>query len=293
MSPPARANPSGVPVERMRLGDHAFASYDDDEARWGILIAFAHRGLARGEKVVMLADPGVPRDEVYERLHAHSPTAEAARARGQLAFSSMRELILPDTRFTAKRQISRLWEETERAHAEGYAGLRSVIDMAWVQDLGPDVEAVMHRETHADALFADRRYAEICTYDRRRFAPEVVEAMRVGHPVALLERLGALEAVHTVNGLRLAGDADVATRTQLQIEVRAALAQSQGASRLLLDLTHLCFLGVDCAAALLRLLAGDKGCERMEIRCGPTPAKVLRLLGAGTIDRLVLCEVAA
>ncbi|MFZ3569674.1 MEDS domain-containing protein [Streptomyces sp. BH034] len=293
MPPPMHTQVLGLPVERMRLGDHAFASYEDDEARWDILIAFAHHGLVRGEKVVMLADPDVPRDEVYERMHTHSPVTEAARARGQLEFSSMRELILPDTRFTAERQVGRLWEETDRACAQGYAGLRSVIDMAWVQDLGPAVEDVMHRETHADALFTDHRYAEICTYDRRRFTPEVVEAMRAGHPVALLESLGALEAAHTVNGLRLAGDADVATRTQMQTEVRTALAHSQTAPRFLLDLTHLCFLGVDSAALLLRLVAADRGCGRVEIRCRHTQAKVLRLLGADTLDRLLLCEVPA
>ena len=70
---------------------------------------------------------------------------------------------------------------------EGYAGLRTVIDMAWVQDLDMDVEGAMRRETNAAGLFTSRRYAEICSYDRRSFAPDVVEEMRVSHPVALLE----------------------------------------------------------------------------------------------------------
>ena len=65
----------------------------------------------------------------------------------------MRELIHPDRTFTARRQLSRLREETARARWEGYAGLRTVIDMAWVQDLDMDAEGVMRREKNAAGLF--------------------------------------------------------------------------------------------------------------------------------------------
>ena len=65
--------------------------------------------------------------------------------------------------------MGRLRQETELACQEGFAGLRTVIDMAWVQDLGAHVEDVMRREKHADSLFGSRRYAEICTYDRPEY----------------------------------------------------------------------------------------------------------------------------
>lgn len=244
------------------------------------------------EKVAVLADPAVPHAEVYQRIHAHGRTAELARARGQLTITSMRELIRPDTRFTARRQMERLREETETARREGFAGFRTVIDMAWVEDLGMDIEGVMHRETHADALFADRRYAEICTYDRRRFHGDVLEAMRTGHPVALLDRLGALRIEHLPQGVRLVGDADVATLPQLLAALPAVIASTAGTPHATVDLTGLCFLDADCASAVLGVAGrSDPGGQKLEIRCRPFHAKMLRLLGARAIKQITLTTV--
>jgi MEDS: MEthanogen/methylotroph, DcmR Sensory domain len=142
----------------------------------------------------------------------------------------MRALIHPDRRFTARRQLSRLREETARARWEGYAGLRTFIDMAWVRDLGMDAEGVMRREKTAGGLFTARRYAEICSYDRRSFPSAVVEEMRVSHPVALLERPGGLEAWHSAGEVHLAGDGDLLTRAYFRDAIRAA-----GIGRLVLD----------------------------------------------------------
>ncbi|MER6691258.1 MEDS domain-containing protein [Streptomyces minutiscleroticus] len=275
-------------VESMRLGDHAFAHYADDGVRWETLAAFTQLGLAHGDRVVVLADPAVPDTQVLERLAAWSPAAEEAEFRGQLQITSMHALIRPHRRFTAQHQIDRLWEETERARHEGYTGLRSFVDMAWVQDWGMDIEAVMYRETHADALFADRSYAEVCAYDRRRFEPDVLEAMRVGHPVALLERPGDLAAHHSINGLHLIGDADAATAAQFQAAVHDALAAAATADRLLLDLTRLCFLSMTCARALISLVADAQECRRVDVRCSPFHARLLRRTGAEALGNLAL-----
>src|ERR1700722_20486428 len=98
-----------------------------------------------------MRDPGCPDDDACERLAAYVGGIDDARDRGQLAFSSMRELISPEKSFTARRQLDRLRQETELARQEGFDGLRTVIDMAWVQDLGMDVEGVLHRGQDADS----------------------------------------------------------------------------------------------------------------------------------------------
>ncbi|MFD7614970.1 MEDS domain-containing protein [Streptomyces sp. NPDC059828] len=276
-------------VEQMRLGDHAFAHYADDDMRWGVLGVFAQHGLSRNEKAIVMADPEVSHDEASQRLFPHG-VPEAALDSGQLRFSSMRELIHPHRRFTAERQMGRLREETEQARADGYTGLRSIIDMAWVADLGMDIEGVMHRETHAETLFTDRLYAEICTYDRRRFAPETLEAMRVGHPVALLEHPGDLGAFQFDHGLRLVGEADWSTREQWNAALRSALAGLPGNQPLLLDLSPLSFLSVTCAADMLRRIKQDCSHGRVEIRCSPFNAALFRHIGVPSADILVLVE---
>jgi anti-anti-sigma regulatory factor len=286
-----QADAHTLAVDQMRLGNHAFAHYADDNVRWAVPGVFAQLGLGRGEKVIIMADPAVSHDEAYQRLTAFAGPAEEARDRGQLVFSSMRALIHPDHKFTARRQLSRLREETARAQWEGYTGLRTFIDMAWVQDLGMDVEGVMRREKNADGLFTSRRYTEICSYDRRRFAPGVVEEMRVSHPVALLERPGELQARHSSGELHLIGDADLITRQYFRDAVRAAIQPPPG-GQVFIDLSRLCFLSAACAGDLLRLIAQADGRECVVVRCARIHTQTLRHLGADGIGRLVLDEAA-
>jgi len=234
-------------------------------------------------------DPACFADDAFARLAALGNSAEEARAGGQLAFSSMRELIGPDKSFTAARQMARLREETEQACQQGYAGLRTVIDMAWVQDLGTDVEDVMHREKHADALFTGCRYAEICTYDRRRFDAGVVEEMRASHPVALLERPGDLRAFHAPGELYLIGDADVVTGDAFRAAVSLAFETPLG-GRVLVDLTRLCFLSAGCAGDLLLLIGKSSACDKVVVRGRPAQTGILRRLRAMWTSGLELEE---
>ena len=284
-----RVDTRTLAVDRMRLGDHAFAHYADDDVRWEVPAAFIYRGLARGEKVIVMMDPACSADDAIERLTAHGGSADEARAGGQLVFSSMRELISPDKSFTALRQMSRLREETERSCQEGFAGLRAVIDMAWIHDLGTDVEDVMRREKHANSLFGSRRYAEICAYDRRCFDSGVVEEMRLSHPVALLERPGDLQAHHAPGELWLIGDADVVTGDILRAAVSLAIAAPPG-RQALVDLTRLCFLSAGCAGDLLRLIGQASACDKVVVRCRPPQTRILRGLRAMWTDRLELEE---
>jgi hypothetical protein len=71
-----RADAHTLAVEQLRLGDHAFAHYADDDVCWEVPAVFAYQGLAQGEKVIVMMDPECPADE----------------ARRQPVFSSMREL---------------------------------------------------------------------------------------------------------------------------------------------------------------------------------------------------------
>jgi anti-anti-sigma regulatory factor len=286
-----RVDKQTLAVERMRLGDHAFAHYAADDVRWEVPAAFTSRGLARGEKVIVMMDPACSADDAFARLAACGGIDDDARARGQLVFSSMRELISPHKSFTAGRQLSRLAEETERACQQGYAGLGTVIDMAWVQDLGMDVDGVMQREKNADSLFAGGRYAEICTYDRRVFDPAVVEEMRASHPVALLERPGDLQAHHAPGELYLIGDADVATGDILRAAARLAL-QAPQERRVLVDLTRLCFLSAGCAGDLLWLIGRASGCDTVVVRCRPPQTRILQHLRVMWTSRLELEETA-
>ncbi|UNO40488.1 MEDS domain-containing protein [Streptomyces sp. MST-110588] len=184
-----------MPVERLRPGDHAFASYADEESRWSTLGAFTQTGITKGERVLLFPDPALAESTVLAQLLAYGPPVESALERGQLLLLTMDQMWLPHP-LSVERQMAGLHREIERAQRDGYGAVRSAIDMAWVPSFGADIERVMWRETSGcHYLFADSRYTEICTYDRAWFDEEVLDRAAAGHPTVLMERPGSLLAV--------------------------------------------------------------------------------------------------
>ncbi|MFJ8825207.1 MEDS domain-containing protein [Streptomyces sp. NPDC102467] len=279
-----------IPVQQLRAGDHAIASYSDDDAGRDVMAAFTWAGLAKREKVMLFAAPQVAEAEVWDRLDTPGPLLSTARDRGQLVVSSMRALIHPVRKFTPERQWQRIEEETEQALAEGYRGLRTYIDMHWVGDLDADVAVMMYRESHAEHLFTDRPYTEVCSYDSRWFTAEVLTAMHEAHPCRLLPHLGALHTAHTDGVVRLAGEADIATREQFISALREGLARTANAGRLTVDLSGLSFLSAACTMDLLRLV-GSCAHQSIEVRCHPTVARIMRRTDPGHLPHLLISEV--
>jgi anti-anti-sigma regulatory factor len=279
-----------IPVQHLRAGDHAFVSYADDDAGRDVVSAFTWAGLVKREKVMVFAAPHTAEEEVWNRLDAPGALLGSARRHGQLVLSSMRTLIHPQDEFTPARQWERITEETDKALAEGYSGLRTYIDMHWVGDLGADVEVMMHRESHAQHLFTDRPYTEICAYDSRVFAPDVLKAMHTAHPCRLLPHLGVLHVEHADDVVRLTGEADLATREQFIVAVREGLRRGEGPEPLTVDLSGLIFLGAACAVDLLRMVLENPQ-RPVHVHCPPASARILRRAGADQVPHLVLDEV--
>ncbi|OKI10112.1 hypothetical protein A6A06_05775 [Streptomyces sp. CB02923] len=280
-----------VSVERLRPGDHAFASYVDDESRWSTIGSFAQTGITRGERVLLFADPALPASCVLEHLEAYGPPVGEPLERGQLKLLTMDRMWLPET-ISVERQMAGLRREVEEALDAGYATVRSAIDMAWVASFGADIEQVLWRETEGcHYLFTDAHYTEICTYDETRFSDDVLDKAAAGHPTTLLKRPGTLLALPLTEaagpgtyGLRLVGEADLSTREPFNEALRGIAASN--APRILLDLTELTFLDVYCARAVLRLTAEDG--RRAVIRCDGIHAHTFLLLGALDIPQLTV-----
>jgi hypothetical protein len=285
-----RVDAHTLAVDHMRLGDHAFVPYADDDARWETAAAFAGRGYALGDKVIIVPDPAVSREDACQQVAARGGVVEQALARGHVTCASMREIIHPDRSFSAARQLVRLGEAADGAVREGYGGLRVFIDMRWAHDLDFAEESLMRWENGAHELFTRGDFAAICGYDRRAFAPDLVDAMRADHPVALLERPGELRAYRSAQGCHLIGDADMATRRSFAIAITAAL-DAAAPGRVLLDLSRLCFLSAGCASDLLRM-AAVAHCDQVVVRCSAVQARTLRHLGGASLPGLVLDDMA-
>ncbi|MEU6678765.1 MEDS domain-containing protein [Streptomyces sp. NPDC046925] len=290
MADAGSASVGTIPVQRLRAGDHAFVSYADDDAGRDVVSVFAWAGLLKREKVMVFAAPHMKDEHVWNRLDAPGVLLGAARRHGQLVLSSMRSLIQPQDAFTPHRQWERITEETDKALDEGYSGLRTYIDMHWVRDLGADVEVMMHRESHAQHLFTDRPYTEICAYDTRWFDPDVVRAMHEAHPCRLLPRLGVLRVEHADGVVHMVGEADLATRDEFIGAVREGLRRSGDSRSLTVDLSGLVFLAVVCAVDLLRLVLEDAH-GPVRVDCASTPARILHRAGADQVPHLAINEV--
>ncbi|MBB5935371.1 MEDS domain-containing protein [Streptomyces zagrosensis] len=266
-------------------------SYEDGDSRAQIMAAFVWLGVARGEKVTVFADPALSEQEVRDAVQARGPSVAPALNRGQLEFSSMRALLSPDHEFTVGRQHARLTEETEHALRQGYTGFRAFIDMAWVRDLGADIAVMIRRETHSAHLFTGRPYSEICAYDRRWFAGDVLDHMAKSHPYQLLDRLGVLNIVESDDTLLVIGEADISGRARFTDGVRAALTRTERAALLTIDLSRLHFLSLGCATDLLALTLAATTRPQIAVACDPYVARTLRRLGSDSISKLALIEV--
>ncbi|MET7599224.1 MEDS domain-containing protein [Streptomyces sp. NPDC005481] len=277
-------HPGTIPVQQMRPGDHAFFGYEGDTHGRDVMSAFVWAGLARGEKVIVFGPPHLAESQVWSAFEeAPGPLLATARRTGRLSLSSMRQLIMPEAKFTADRQWERITEETRSARDEGFTGLRTYIDMGWVADLGADVEAMMDRERRAGHLFADGFYSEICAYDEDRFEEPVLRTMRHAHPRDLLTRIGQLRCLHAGRTLHVVGEADLTTRADFVRALRDTLDRAVGDVPVTMDLRRVEFLSVRCARDLVRLLDGDSG-HRVRIRCSARHATLLSRLGARPAD---------
>ncbi|AJT68551.1 hypothetical protein T261_6949 [Streptomyces lydicus] len=93
-------------------------------------------------------------------------------------------MLRPDAELSAARQPGRPRAETDRATAEGYAGLRAFIGRGRASALGTDLAVVTHRETHAAALFGGRPHTGTCADDRRRVDRAPAAAMDAANQAA-------------------------------------------------------------------------------------------------------------
>lgn len=284
-----------VPVERLRLGDHACMGPGDregaGESPWKVFTAYTRTSLARGEKVLLVMDPDdLSDDEVVSLLDRGSGQAAAARDSGQLSVRRNTEIYLPDGRFQERRTIDTYASEVDRACDEGWAGLRVTADMSWAPRAGLGHDRLLDYEASVAPLFADPLFTAICWYDRQRFDDELTSRVGKVHPLRVMERLDSLEVTGTPDGGRMAGTAELSTRSEFVEALREALEHrdDSGPSHFVLDLRDLCFMEAHCAWQLISLAASLPAGSEVTVRCGELLGLVLEQLGADEVPQLLV-----
>jgi hypothetical protein len=255
--------PRTVAVERLSPGDHACLGFTGPGDRWALRAAFTTAGLARGERVMLFGPDG---GAGLERLSSYGVPARRAAADGRLAVVADSPGWDPVRGFDAAARAGYWVAATDEALSGGFTGLRVAGDMGWVCEGDVAGGELLAYERELTPLFARIGFTALCEYDRGLFPPPLLEQAVAAHPLAVLESPGALHAERTGDALRLAGDADLATRAAFEW----AVADS-GLS--VIDLTGLAFIDASCVRALLGLRGG------VVLECTPAQLRLLLLCG--------------
>ncbi|WP_060887091.1 MEDS domain-containing protein [Streptomyces caniscabiei] len=284
-----------VPVERLRLGDHACMGPGGlegaEESPWKVFTAYTRTSLARGEKVLLVMDPDdMSDDEVVALLDRGSGQVAAARDDGQLSVRRNTEIYVPDGRFEERRTIDTYAAEVDRACDDGWAGLRVTADMSWAPRVNLGHDRLLDYEASVAPLFADPLFTAICWYDRQRFDDALTSRVGKVHPLRVMERLDSLEVIGTPDGGRMAGTAELGTRSEFVEALREALEHrdDSGPSHFVLDLRDLCFMEAHCAWQLISLAASLPPGSEVTVRCGELLGLVLEQLGADEVPQLLV-----
>ncbi|WSG48055.1 MEDS domain-containing protein [Dactylosporangium sp. NBC_01737] len=173
------------------------------------------------------------------------------------------------------------------AHDQGFAVLRVLLDLRWVNSSTAMLDAWREYETRVNGLFAAGDLIGCCVYDERNFTRRDWRLLHSAHTTTLRPDTDSAASRLRVrwNGeppaLRLHGETDLGNRAALH-QLLAVTARACGP--LTIDATGLQFVDVAALRELLGLAAARTA--PTTILCRPLLARHLRLLGAAGIATL-------
>lgn len=263
-------------LDRLCPGDHVCWSFPDDAERRRVAIAYVRAGLRDRQQVVYVA-AAVDPDTALAELSAGGVDTGAAVRGGGLRVADAGRVYLGGGAFDPAAGDAFWRAEIDRAHREGYRGLRALGDMAWAAGPVPGIGALPAYEAEVNRAYADGYAMAVCLYDRRLFGEVALAAIGRAHPATVTpcsSRLGVplLRIVREPAGLRLTGEADLSNRDALAAVL--AHAVDDGDRRVTLDLSRLEF--ADAYACELIVAAGRAAPGRL--RVAGARASVRRLL---------------
>jgi hypothetical protein len=266
-------------AQDIALGDHLFVPYRARAESLDLTVDFAGVGLTRGYRVLLFTHALTPA-ELRAELGQRVPGFAEAAVRGQLATVSTWDVHLLRGAFDPERMRSGFAAAVEEAARDGFSGLWVSVDMTWASEELPGVEHLADYEAGASGLFAPRRMAAICQYDRRVFDPALLARACSGHSGS--PGNVRLRFVHTAQpvGGAFSGQIDVTNRAAFG----SLLAHlPHGAEQV--DLVEVDFMDAAAVGELARALARQAP-ARPVVVCRPALERLLRMHGVDTVAEL-------
>lgn len=237
------------PVGRLLPGDHLCVTFSCDAERDEVVGAFIWHGLARGEKVLYLADD-VATPAVLARLR-RGGIADPDRflSQGQLTLSAA---------LTPERVLWPLSAQVDRALAEGYPALRVTIEHGISDGWAGAVDgSLIEYEAQVDLVCGGGKATAICQYDHRLLDEGALSAVLEAHRGQAVRDPEYDDGVFVATptccplGVRFVGQLDLSSRAGAARALAAAIHRAGPYEDVHVDLSGLVFADV----AGLRLFA--------------------------------------
>ncbi|MEV8513571.1 MEDS domain-containing protein [Dactylosporangium sp. NPDC051484] len=264
------------------VGRHVTLAYSTDEEIRDLLTGFVRRGVAAGQRVMILLDSDAA------DLGRVVAAAAAGAAPGQFAvlrFSAGQAAgagpsVFGGPGFGVPETLAMLSALRDETFAAGYPAVAIAGQMLWALRAGFTPADLMTYETRLNRFFGDPRVTGLCLYDRRRFAKDLLDRIGAVHPGPLLGfTLGGWGA-----HLRLTGQVDASNGDSLPsiLELVAGVD-----SVVMLDASDLSFVDVAGARTIVRF-AASRPHRHTVVRCPRGVRQALWLVGAEAVPSLVL-----
>ncbi|WP_406279852.1 MEDS domain-containing protein [Embleya sp. NBC_00896] len=288
----SQAGATMAAVGAMEYGSHCcFVSADEAVTRLAVH-SYVRDGLFAEDRVMCLLGR---RDRAWlMNTLSEGPTPPARHeADGSLVVVDIGRTPLWEGEFSPETMAETFFGAVDQALSDGYQGLRICGDMTWGRAGGVAHADLCEFERLAGGGLPSRRAMGICLYDPREFSSVQIDEQERLHPIVAgtgRDRPPSLQVSGTTRGLRLIGEADVATRGLLDDALyRAAAAHTE--RDLVVDLSALEFADLSAMESLFRAATALGPGRRLVLRAaGPAVRKVVDLLGWSGADGLIVDE---
>ena len=257
-------------LDTLEGGDHV-AWFLDRTVDFATLAArFFEQGTARGEKLLMFA----PQRRAVSRLPIGG---------GVTVFDPRQAFLAGGSRAAVRRCWNErlggaLREQTALAAAEGYSGLRLIVDMDWLFDTAATPEQVVELEQGLDEATAAEKAVVVCAYRLESFTMAEIAGAACVHPRSFSEapsEVGFRMWAVGPNLWHLSGEIDLRARAIFPALLTAA---ARGRDELRLDCAALEF--IDAAGTRAIAHAARETATPMYLEHADDPLRSLwRLLG--------------
>jgi two-component system, cell cycle sensor histidine kinase and response regulator CckA len=173
-------------LDNLQYGDHLCPIYDSRTQQTAFAVATLRHGLWRNERCLFAAEEETLA-EVLQHLVRLGIDANRERERGRLLLLTPSAVYQSRGQFTPQGMIEFLLESEAAALRDGFAGLRTVGQMAALLEAAVAPETLIEYEALLNRHLVDRRVVAFCQYHRPRFDDALIHDILRTHPLVVLD----------------------------------------------------------------------------------------------------------